>query len=282
MTEISEVAASLPGSVVVDGVPVCWERWRLDDAPSVVLVHGTAAHTAWWHGTVPWLADSYDVVAIDLSGHGDSGRRPAYDLTSWSREVLEVVDEVCGGTAILVGHSIGGLVTAGAASLRPEAVPAMVLVDCIVSEPDGEAPVMRGGSVFPTLEVALARYRLTPPQPVPDVRTLDYVAERSVRPVSGGWVWKTDPAIFGALADRRLTEALEGVRCPTSVVRGELSQLVPVDAAAVLSEMVGLPVAQYDVPDAYHHVMIDQGGPFGRLLRRAIDELSMPAPVDHP
>ncbi len=64
-------------------------------------------------------------------------------------------------------------------------------------------PVVRGSTVFPTLEAALARYRLTPPQPVPDTRTLDYVAERSVRAVAGGWTWKVDPGIFGALADRQ-------------------------------------------------------------------------------
>jgi pimeloyl-ACP methyl ester carboxylesterase len=283
MTEPMEPGPDQRGSIVVDGVAVAWERWPRPGAPSVVLVHGTSAHTAWWHHTVRWLADAYDVVAVDLSGHGESGHRSDYDLGTWSREVLGIVDEVCGGTAVLVGHSIGGLVTSGAAAARPGAVPAMVLVDCIVSEPEvarARPSVRHGGPVFATVEEALGRYRLMPPQPVPDVRVLTYVAERSVRPVNGGWAWKADPVIFGALDRGRLTASLADVRCPTAVVRGELSRLVPPDAAEVLAGLLGRPVLQYDVPNAYHHVMIDQSAPFGRLLRRAIDQLLGPVPAD--
>ncbi|NVI89054.1 alpha/beta fold hydrolase [Actinomadura sp. BRA 177] len=282
MTESIELTPGRRGSVVVDGVAVAWERWPRPGAPCAVLVHGTTAHTAWWHHTVSRLADGYDVVAVDLSGHGDSGRRAGYDLDTWSREVLGVVDAVVGGPAVLVGHSIGGLVTAGAAAARPDAVRAMVLVDCVVTEPRkaGKPSAGRGGTVFRTVEEALGRFRLTPPQPVPDVRVLTYVAERSVRPVRGGWAWKADPAIFGALDTDRMTAPLADVRCPTAVVRGELSQLVPADAAAVLADLLGRPVAQYDVPNAYHHVMIDQGAPFGRLLRRALDELLAPVSAE--
>lgn len=283
MTEPAGLGPEQRGAVAVGGAAIAWERWPRPGAPSVVLVHGTSAHTAWWHHTVRWLADGYDVVAVDLSGHGNSGRRSAYDLGTWSREVLGVVDEVCGGAAVLVGHSIGGLVTSGAAAARPDAVRAMVLVDCVVAEPRESPPrpsAGRGAPVFATVEEALGRYRLMPPQPVPDVRVLTYVAERSVRPVTGGWTWKADPAIFGALDTGRLTAPLADVRCPTAVVRGELSRLVPPDAAAVLAGLLGRPVHQYDVPNAYHHVMIDQGAPFGRLLRRAIDRLLAPVPAD--
>lgn len=282
MSEPTEPTPGRRGSIVVDGAGVAWERWPRPGAPSVVLVHGTSAHTAWWHHTVTWLADAYDVVAVDLSGHGDSDHRGAYDLGTWSREVLGVVDAVCGGAAVLVGHSIGGLVTSGAAVARPDAVRAMVLVDCIVAEPGKGAPKPPSGrtTVFSTVEEALGRYRLTPPQPVPDVGVLTYVAERSVRPVNGGFSWKADPAIYRALDTDRLTAQLGGVPCPTAVVRGELSQLVPPDAADVLAGLLGRPIAQYDVPNAYHHVMIDQGAPFGRLLRRALDELLTPVSAD--
>ena len=269
--------AGLRGTVVADGgVPVAWERWPHSDGPSLVLVHGTSAHTAWWHHTVPWLTDRYDVVAVDLSGHGESGRRPSYSLEGWSEEVAQVVGEVCGGSAVLVGHSIGGLVTAGTAATRPDMVEALVLVDSLVADPIGAArqrPVMRVGVVYPTADEALARYRLMPPQPVADDRTLSYVAERSLREVEGGWTWKVDPAIFGALDAPSLVDRLSGITCPTAVVRGALSQLVEEDAGAKLSALIGRTVPQYDVPDAYHHVMIDKGPSFGRLLCRALDAL---------
>ena len=45
-----------------------------------MLVHGGAAHSRWWDHIGPLLADGRLVVAIDLSGHGDSARRESYSL----------------------------------------------------------------------------------------------------------------------------------------------------------------------------------------------------------
>lgn len=269
-------APAVRGSVAVDGVTVAWEHWVRIGAPRVVLVHGTAAHAGWWHHVVPALQDAYDVVAVDLSGHGDSTRRETYTLDAWSRELLAVVEEVAGGRALVVGHSIGGLVAAGAAVARPEAVDGLILVDCIVTEPPadvGGPPVVRAATVFATLDEAVGRYRLMPPQPVPDVTVLNYVARGSAREVDGGWAWKVDPRIFDAVRVEELTTAIPGIGCPAVVVRGELSALVPPDAARTLASRLGRPVKQYDVLNAHHHVMIDQPAPFARVLRRALDEL---------
>lgn len=278
MTEQFAVApAVVRGSVAVDGVDVAWERWTRIGVPPVVLVHGTAAHAGWWHHVAPYLADAYDLVALDLSGHGGSTRRPSYSIEGWSRELLAVIEEVAGGSAVVVGHSIGGLVAAGAAVERPSAVTGLVLADCLVDElPDdvpGPPPVVRATTVFATLEDAVERYRLMPLQPVPDVTVLTYVARQSAREVDGGWVWKLDPAIFDAVRVSPLTTPLGSVGCPTAIVRGELSSLVPPGAARSLAARLGRPVRQYDVLNAHHHLMIDQPAPFARLLRRALDEL---------
>jgi pimeloyl-ACP methyl ester carboxylesterase len=277
MTGQLAVPPSVRGSVAVDGVEIAWERWGRVGAPSVVLVHGTAAHTGWWHHVTPALVDAYDLVAFDLSGHGDSGRRAAYSLADWSRELLAVVTEVAGTGAVVVGHSIGGLVAAGAAAMSPAVVQGLVLVDCLIDEPTpettGPLPEVRASTVFTTLEEAVERYRLMPLQPVPDVTVLNYVAERSAHEVDGGWSWKLDPRIFDAVRVSPLTTAIGSVACPVALMRGELSALVPPDAAGSLGQRLGHPVRQYDVLNAHHHVMIDQPAPFARLLRRALDEL---------
>lgn len=264
------------GHVGVDGVEVAWERWGSGAGPTVVLVHGTAAHAGWWHHVVPWLVDTFDVLAVDLSGHGDSGSRDRYSLEGWAREVEGVVDRLAVGPVHLVGHSIGGLVVAEVASAGLARVDSAVLVDSIVTDPPAEArvPSLRRGVRFDSVAEGVARHRLMPPQPVPDVRVLTYVAERALRPLpDGGFTWKVDPAIFSALADGDLTRSLPGVQCPVAVVRGELSQLVAANAGEVLAALLGRAVPQYDVHDAYHHVMIDQWASFGRTLRRALDDL---------
>ncbi|WP_448628192.1 alpha/beta fold hydrolase [Geodermatophilus sp. URMC 64] len=261
----------------VDGTPVAWERWPSPGGLPLVLVHGTSAHAGWWHSTVPALRGDFDVVAVDLSGHGDSGRRASYSMAGWAEEVLAVVDGVCGGRALVAGHSIGGLVAAGAAARSPDAVAALVLADSIVEPPDRPADVAvrrRVTRVYPSVAEAVARFRLEPPQPVADRTVLDYVAARSLREVAGGWAWKVDPAIWDVVArPEGLTDALARVRCPVAVVRGEHSSLVGEDAAAALARLWGRPVPQYTVAGAHHHLMLDRGDAFTGCLLAALGDV---------
>jgi pimeloyl-ACP methyl ester carboxylesterase len=55
---------------------------------AVVLVHGGSAHRHWWDHIAPVIARDHGVVAIDLSGHGDSDRRPVYNFEAWAGEVV--------------------------------------------------------------------------------------------------------------------------------------------------------------------------------------------------
>ena len=54
-----------------------------------MLVHGGAAHSGWWDHVAPLLT-WHRVVALDLTGHGDSDRREVYDMRLWAREVVAV------------------------------------------------------------------------------------------------------------------------------------------------------------------------------------------------
>lgn len=274
--EDTRLEAPLRGAVDRGGTRIAWERWPLAGAPPVVLVHGTSAHTAWWHHTVVSLADRLDVIAVDLSGHGDSGHRESYSIESWGRDVLEVIERVAGGHALVVAHSIGGLVAASAAGTRPDAVDGLVLVDTIVRDTTTAVepfPIVRDTRVFPDLQDALRRFRLTPEQPVRDRERLDYVARRSIRRVEGGWMWKFDRRLFGALNRTALTEPLDGVSCPVVVIRGELSDLVPARAGAVLGERLGREVPEHEVPGAHHHVMLDEGPAFDAILANVVDDM---------
>src|ERR1700730_4998919 len=104
---------------VLDGVPVAYRMWgSSQNGRGIVLVHGGAAHSRWWDHIGPLLASDRRVVAIDLSGHGDSGRRPSYSLDGWAREVLAVAEDAgIAAPPTVIGHSMGGLVTLRAAAL---------------------------------------------------------------------------------------------------------------------------------------------------------------------
>ena len=185
------------------GVPIHYLEWGDAGRPGLVLVHGGAAHAHWWSFLAPLLADGWHPVALDLSGHGDSGRREAYSLESWADEVLAVADQAAfPGPPVVVGHSMGGLVAAQAALDHGESLAGVVLVDAPLQRPDPESrrglrnPALRAPSVYPTREEAVARFRLLPAQPVRHRFLLEHVADHSVHEVDGGWTWKFDPVVF--------------------------------------------------------------------------------------
>ena len=75
------------------GADIHYLAWGPEGAPGLVFVHGGAAHAHWWSFLVPLLADDHRVAALDLSGHGDSGRRDEYTLDAWCDEVLAVAND---------------------------------------------------------------------------------------------------------------------------------------------------------------------------------------------
>jgi pimeloyl-ACP methyl ester carboxylesterase len=153
-----------------------------------------------------------------------------------------------------------------------------VLVDSIVIDPrPGEVREWRpprADRVFATLDEVVGRFRLTPPQPGADPAVLRALAVGSVRPVEGGWAWKVDPLIFPAVGKAGMCARLPELPGPVAVVRGELSVLVGPTAGADLAALTGRAVAQFDVPGAHHHLMVDHPVELGEHLARALDAVS--------
>src|SRR3954466_9403501 len=109
--------------VEVDGTRVHYRAWGPAGAPGLVLVHGGAAHSGWWDHVAPLLS-SHRVVALDLSGHGDSGRREIYDMRQWAREIVTVTEAEALDRPVVVGHSMGGWVAGTGGVGHADAAPA--------------------------------------------------------------------------------------------------------------------------------------------------------------
>ncbi len=123
------------GTVIVDAAAISYRAWGDRGADGLVLVHGGAAHARWWDHIAPLLAVGRRVVALDLSGHGDSGHRDAYGLDLWARETLAVAaDAGIGGPAIVIGHSMGGAVALRAAGLYSSLLAGAVAIDTFVQD----------------------------------------------------------------------------------------------------------------------------------------------------
>ena len=96
------------GEVLVGGATIRFLAWGEADRRGLVLVHGGGAHAHWWTHVAARLAGDLRVVAIDLSGHGDSDHRDSYSLEQWTDEVIAVVEAGrIVGPPVIVGHSMG-------------------------------------------------------------------------------------------------------------------------------------------------------------------------------
>jgi len=100
-------------------------------APTAVLVHGVNGWYRTWWRVGPALAErGWRVVAVDQRGHGRSPRFEGATTTGELAADLAVTIEAVGGRAdLLVGHSLGGAVSAELAFTRPELVGRLVLED---------------------------------------------------------------------------------------------------------------------------------------------------------
>jgi pimeloyl-ACP methyl ester carboxylesterase len=256
--------------VEVDGCPIRYLSWGDRGAPGVVLIHGGAAHARWWSHLGPHLAGGgrHHVVALDLSGHGDSGWRERYRLDGWADEVLAVADH--SGMAeppAVIGHSMGGFVAIGAAARHGDRLAGAIVVDSPVRKPDPESEEGRGGRMFrapktyPALETAMEHFHLVPPQPPPPPYVVEHVARHSLRETDDGWTWKFDPALFIRREQRQPGDygaELSQVRCRLAVLHGERSSIVDERITDYMAERLGRAAPFVEIPDAHHHLILDQ------------------------
>jgi pimeloyl-ACP methyl ester carboxylesterase len=78
----------------------------------VILIHGWAGNRTFWSRQVDVLSETYQVVAVDLGGHGESGTgRGDWNLPAFGNDVVAVTEEVGARDVALVGHSMGGVAT---------------------------------------------------------------------------------------------------------------------------------------------------------------------------
>jgi pimeloyl-ACP methyl ester carboxylesterase len=227
------------------------------DGPTVVLVHGLGGSHLNWDLLAPLLTPHGRVYAIDLPGFGRS--EPGERKVSVQANVAVVkrfIDEVAGTPVVLVGNSMGGMISILVAGERPDAVSSLVLLDPAVPGPrralDPLVALMFVIYAIPMVgERFLAKRRTSTsarervietlklcgvdPDAVPPMvidRSITLLDERA--DVEG-----MDKAFLGAarsllkllIDPRRYRKAMGSIRLPVLLVHGDRDRLVPVAAA---------------------------------------------------
>lgn len=209
----------------------------------LLLVHGLGGSAENWVEVVPELVQRYRVIAIDLPGHaGSATLARGATMDEFANATASVLDAEGVETALVAGHSLGGLVALRLARSRPELVRGLLLV-----APAGigttsrtvEALVVAAATIRPGRAVARFRHRwadrvwyrraLFRPWFVSDPVAL---TPRATHGLLSDQVRHTDTKIAGrAMIADDPRQDLPGIACPTLVLWGARDAQLPLQDA---------------------------------------------------
>ncbi len=279
------------GYVEINGAKVHYFRWGNREKPKVLMAHGLLSHARCFAFIAPFLAKDYDVVAFDLAGMGDSENPGQADTLAERcefREIAEALDMFADSQKpTIVAHSFGASMALTAVTQAPESFSGLVVCDVIVMRPEaleefwkasrsspGAGDPNKPNTLYPSYEAARARYILSPPQPVGQPFLMDYMAYHSMRRDGDSWLWKFSPEVFRRTKDpeqwltigKRLVQAPG----PKAIVYGGKSQLFTQESIDYVRELGGNDIPMFAVPEARHHLMLDQPLAFVTALRSVL------------
>jgi pimeloyl-ACP methyl ester carboxylesterase len=154
-----------------DGVDIHYEVAGRGDT-ALVFVHGWMGNVRWWDAQRDAFAATHQIVALDLAGHGRSGRtRTRWTAEAYAGDILAVARAVTASRIILVAHSMAGAYAIVAAP-EIERLGAVILVDTLKNL-DGSLPREQVDAMLATyradfrtaVETALPAYLFAPRTP---------------------------------------------------------------------------------------------------------------------
>ena len=178
-------------------------------------------------------------MRIDLRGHGRSGHAPgAYDVDDYGEDVVGVLREQVGRPAVLVGHSLGGVVAWWVAQRHPELVAAAFLEDppLYMGEP-AEHELNGAVPLFQTILDTVARWKAegtTADAAAAELAAAPFGADRArtagealcddVPPARAEALLQMDPGVLEGAADRSTlapTDTTSPVAVPVLVLAAD-------------------------------------------------------------
>lgn len=265
----------LPDVERVDRGPVSAVRWGSTDPARVVFLHGGGQNAHTWDTVI--LGLGVPALAIDLPGHGRSAWREDGDYGPKlnAEAIAPMVRELAPDADLVVGMSLGGLTALRLATIAPDLVRKLVLVDVTPSAPErheqmtqaqmGTVALVQGDRTFPSfaamLDVTVAA------APHRDRESLRRgVFHNSKQLDDGNWTWRYDTFRKGD-GFEGLWDDVPTLVQPTTLVRGANSFFVNDEDADEFARTAPGFQQVIVVPDAGHSVQGDQPRALVEILR---------------
>lgn len=275
MTDL-QVATGTDHFVEANGVKLHYLDYGTAGRRPMLCVHGGAAHAHWYDFVAPGFMQDHHVLSLDLRGHGDSAWADQHTYT-WQTHAADVnafVEKLDLRDFVLIGHSMGGMVSLVYSSTYPGRVGRLVVVDSIMLMPLERVTRMRAyGATAPrayeTQDELVARYRLEGAEKqvaAPEVlrRMALYSGKQDT---DGKWRHKADRRVYANFSQIAGVPLWEKVKVPALVVRGG-EDSTRFTAEAVAEVRARAPQVQVTaVPDSDHHVTLDNPRGFVKAVK---------------
>ena len=242
--------------------------------PPILCVHGGAAHAHWFDFFAPGFTADYHVRALDLRGHGDSEWMdpPAYRYQLYASDLAEMIDKLDLRDLILLGHSMGGMVSILYVAAHPERVRALIIVDSTLRMTEDRVTLLRDvgsrpGSSYASREEFLKRYRLRPAGTTAAPEIIRHLAEHGGRQLPDGrWTHKFDRHVYAQRDPIDSIPYWSRIAIPTLLVKSSRSNRLSQEILAEVRTRCPQ-VELAEVPHSDHHVFLDNPAGFERVVK---------------
>jgi malonyl CoA-acyl carrier protein transacylase len=275
--------------VNVRDLNLCLCSWGLKEAPLVLCVHGILEQGAAWSEVAIRLAQKgYHIVAPDLRGHGRSdhvGKGGSYNLLDFLADIDAIAETLTDESFTLVGHSLGSMIAALFASIRPQKVKNLVLVETgLPTEVNEDESAEQLAThldylacasehpIFPDVTTAADRLRQATPALSQSLAMM--LAQRITEPCEGGMRWRWAPLLrtragigFNGIDRTRYLGLLRRIQTPITLVYGDKSNFHrPEDLP---EQQVAMPKAERIVLSGGHNLHIESPSALARIIERS-------------
>lgn len=249
-----------------DNIPIAYETQGFGK-PAIVFVHGWSCDKSYWKNQVDAFSQKYEVITLDLAGHGESGiERDDWTIESFGGDVSKVIEKLGVTDAILIGHSMGGDVVVAAAQRLPGRIKGLIWVDTYKelgkyrTVEQSESFIAPFRNAFKEKTNSFVR-SMFPPGANPSL----------VNKIANDMSSAPPDIAIGALRsaityDRKVTVALDALDLPVIAINPDR----PITDSVSMKKYGVQTIIMHDVG---HFPMLEKPNEFNKMLAKAIEEI---------
>jgi pimeloyl-ACP methyl ester carboxylesterase len=234
----------------------------------MILLPGLGMDHTYYRLAMPFLAENFEVFALDPRGIGQSDKKAPYSVESWAADFADVIEDMKRGPVHVVGSSLGASMAMALAESRPDLLRSLALVGAF-SELDRAAALNFG------LRARLIR-KLGLGDEVADYMGLWTLTRDFINSDEGyaqmkanqANIRRNSPELYLAFVETvlawgrclpgqenepKFTSKLKSIKAPTLVASSDNDHLIPLELTKIVSD--NIPGAKLEVMSGYGHIL---------------------------